>query len=252
MIDSKSVIDIAERHLADSDMFVVECKVSPMGDIELLIDSDTAVRLEDCAALNRAIEAELDREVEDYSLMVASAGIGSELKQLRQYKKILGSSVEVLLKDGVKVLAKLNDATEQGIQISYEEKQLVEGKKRKVTVEVTKDFKGLNLNIAMNYGGQHEIVHAARKAAQEILNGNLNVEDITPETFGKMLYFDDCDSVDLVIRPSGEKRLSNFLLWQSAYAEFWYSDILWPDFKPKDLDQAIIDFQKRNRRFGGV
>ena len=121
-------------------MFVVECKVSPMGDIELLIDSDTAVKLEDCAALNRAIEAELDREVEDYSLMVASAGIGSELKQLRQYKKILGSSVEVLLKDGVKVLAKLNDANESGIQISYEEKQLVEGKKRKVTVEVTKDF----------------------------------------------------------------------------------------------------------------
>ena len=140
MIDSKKVIEIAERHLADSDMFVVECKVSPLGDIELLIDSDTAVRLEDCAALNRAIEAELDREVEDYSLMVASAGIGSELKQLRQYKKILGSSVEVLLKDGVKVLAKLNDATEQGIQISYEEKQLVEGKKRKQTVEVTKDF----------------------------------------------------------------------------------------------------------------
>lgn len=140
MIDSKSVIEIAERHLAGSDMFVVECKVSPMGDIELLIDSDTAVKLEDCAALNRAIEAELDREVEDYSLMVASAGIGSELKQLRQYKKILGSSVEVLLKDGVKVLAKLNDANESGIQISYEEKQLVEGKKRKVTVEVTKDF----------------------------------------------------------------------------------------------------------------
>ena len=140
MIDSKSVIEIAERHLAGSDMFVVECKVSPMGDIELLIDSDTAVKLEDCATLNRAIEAELDREVEDYSLMVASAGIGSELKQLRQYKKILGSSVEVLLKDGVKVLAKLNDANESGIQISYEEKQLVEGKKRKVTVEVTKDF----------------------------------------------------------------------------------------------------------------
>ena len=140
MIDAKSVIEIAERHMADSDMFVVECKVSPMGDIELLIDSDTAVKLEDCAALNRAIEAELDREVEDYSLMVASAGIGSELKQLRQYKKILGSSVEVLLRDGVKVLAKLNDATEAGIQISYEEKQAVEGKKRKQTVEVTKDF----------------------------------------------------------------------------------------------------------------
>ncbi len=119
-------------------------------------------------------------------------------------------------------------------------------------VDVTKDFPGLTLNVAMNYGGQHEIVHAARKAAKLVSNGLLKPEEITPETFGKMLYFDDCDAVDLVIRPSGEKRLSNFLLWQSAYAEFWYSDILWPDFKPKDLDQAIIDYQKRNRRFGGV
>ena len=140
MIDAKSVIEIAERHMADGDMFVVECKVSPMGDIELLIDSDTAVKLEDCVALNRAIESELDREVEDYSLMVASAGIGSELKQLRQYRKILGSSVEVLLKDGIRILAKLDDANEEGITLSYEEKQLVEGKKRKVTVEVTKSY----------------------------------------------------------------------------------------------------------------
>lgn len=118
--------------------------------------------------------------------------------------------------------------------------------------ELTAHFEGLTLNIAMNYGGQHEIVHAARKAADMVREGALKSEDITPELFGKMLYFDDCDSVDLVIRPSGEKRLSNFLLWQSAYAEFWYSDILWPDFKPEHLDQAIIDFQKRNRRFGGV
>jgi ribosome maturation factor RimP len=96
--------------------------------------------LEDCAALNRAIEAELDREVEDYSLMVASAGIGSELKLLRQYHKIIGSSVEVLLKDGIKILAKLCKADNEGIELSYEEKQQVEGKKRKVTVEVTKTY----------------------------------------------------------------------------------------------------------------
>lgn len=140
MIDAKRVIEVAEQFMAGSDMFLVECKISPMGDIELLIDSDTAVKLEDCAALNRAIEAEFDREVEDYSLMVASAGIGSELKLLRQYRKVIGSSVEVLLKDGMKILAKLEDANEQGITLSYEEKQLVEGKKRKVTVEVTKDF----------------------------------------------------------------------------------------------------------------
>lgn len=119
-------------------------------------------------------------------------------------------------------------------------------------MDVTKDFPGLTLNVAMNYGGQHEIVHAAREAVRRVQNGEMKAEDLTPESFGKMLYFDDCDTVDLVIRPSGEKRLSNFLLWQSAYAEFWYSDILWPDFKPEDLDRAIIDYQKRNRRFGGV
>ncbi len=119
-------------------------------------------------------------------------------------------------------------------------------------MEATKHFEGLTLNVAMNYGGQHEIVHAAREAVKRVQNGEMKPEDLSPETFGKMLYFEDCDTVDLVIRPSGEKRLSNFLLWQSAYAEFWYSDILWPDFKPSDLDQAIIDYQKRNRRFGGV
>lgn len=140
MIEVERVIEIAERHLEGSDMFVVECKITPMGEIELLVDSDTAVKLEDCAALNRAIEAELDREVEDYSLMVASAGIGSELKLLRQYRKIIGGSVEVLLKDGIKILAKLTAANEEGIELMYEEKQLVEGKKRKVTVEVTKSY----------------------------------------------------------------------------------------------------------------
>ena len=151
MIDIKLVTEIAERHLEGSDMYVVECKISPMGEIELLIDSDTAVKLEDCAALNRAIEAELDREVEDYSLMVASAGIGSELKLLRQYNKIIGSSVEVLLKDGIKLLAKLNSADEAGIAISYEEKQTVEGKKRKVTVEVTKEYKWEEIKYVKEY-----------------------------------------------------------------------------------------------------
>ncbi|MBQ8492879.1 MAG: ribosome assembly cofactor RimP [Alistipes sp.] len=140
MIDINRVIEIAEKHLEGTDMFVVECKATPMGEIELLVDSDTAVKLEDCAALNRAIEAEFDRDVEDFALMVASAGIGSELKLLRQYHKIIGSSVEVLLKDGIKILAKLDKADEKGIVISYEEKQLVEGKKRKQTVAVTKEY----------------------------------------------------------------------------------------------------------------
>ena len=141
----------AEERTSGTDMFVVECKATPMGEIELLIDSDTAVKLEDCAALNRAIEAELDREVEDYALMVASAGIGSELKLLRQYHKILGASVEVLLKDGMKILAKLDAADEAGIAISYEEKQLVEGKKRKQTVEVTKSYKWEEIKYVKEY-----------------------------------------------------------------------------------------------------
>lgn len=151
MIEAKRVIEIAEKHLEGGDLFVVECKVSPMGEIELLIDSDTAVKLEDCAALNRAIEEELDREVEDFALMVASAGIGSELKQIRQYRKIVGRSVEVLLNDGIKLLAKLDEVTDDGIVISYEEKQLVEGKKRKQTVLVSKSYAWAEIKYTKEY-----------------------------------------------------------------------------------------------------
>ncbi len=151
MIESQKVIEIAEKILEGSDMFVVDCKTSPAGDIELLIDSDTAVKLDDCARINRAIEAELDREIEDYSLLVASAGIGSELKLLRQYRKILGGSVEVLLKDGIKILAKLDEANDEGITLSYEEKQIVEGKKRKQTVEVTKVYKWEEIKYVKEY-----------------------------------------------------------------------------------------------------
>ena len=151
MIEAQRVIEIAEKILADTDIFVVDCKTSPVGDIELLIDSDTAVKLDDCARINRAIEAELDREVEDYSLLVASAGIGSELKLLRQYRKILGGSVEVLLKDGIKILAKLDEANEEGITLSYEEKQTVEGKKRKQSVDVTKSYKWEEIKFVKEY-----------------------------------------------------------------------------------------------------
>ena len=121
----------------------------------------------------------------------------------------------------------------------------------KVT-ELSKEYTDTTLNIALNYGGQHEIVHAAKKIVRACSNGELSEDDITPEVFGKYLYFDDLSSVDLIIRPSGELRLSNFLLWQSAYSEFWFSDVLWPDFKPEHLEEAIYDYQQRNRRFGGI
>lgn len=140
MIDTKKITAIAERMLADTDLFVVDCSCSPGNEVELTIDSDTSVGIDACASLSRAIEAELDREEEDFSLTVMSAGIGSELRSLRQYRKLVGSSVEVLLANGVKILAKLDAVDEQGITLSYEEKQAVEGRKRKQLVTVSRTY----------------------------------------------------------------------------------------------------------------
>lgn len=111
---------------------------------------------------------------------------------------------------------------------------------------------GLTVHMAVNYGGRDEIVHAVRSVCEDVKNGVLDAADITEQTITDRLYMADCPEPDFIIRPSGELRLSNFLVWQSAYAEFWYSDVLWPDFSTKDLDRAIDDFNKRDRRFGGL
>lgn len=140
MIDTKKIIEAAERHLEGTDRFVVECTCTPGNEIELTIDSDTTVGIDACVELSRAIEADLDRDAEDFSLTVASAGIGSDLRTLRQYRKITGRPVEVLLTSGVKILARLEAADEEGITLSYEEKQAVEGKKRKHLVQVTHTY----------------------------------------------------------------------------------------------------------------
>ena len=107
---------------------------------------------------------------------------------------------------------------------------------------------GLKLNIAVNYGGKDEITRAVRKIVEE----GISPEDITEEVISNHLYTAGMPDPDFIIRPSGEYRLSNYLIWQSAYAEYWFSDILWPDFKPKHLEKAIDDYNHRNRRFGGV
>lgn len=107
------------------------------------------------------------------------------------------------------------------------------------------------LYLAINYGGQQEIVNAVKNIAQKIEAGQMTKDDITQEAIGDELYTEIPD-VDLIIRPSGEYRLSNFLLWQSAYSEFWFSNINWPDFTKEDFTRAILDYQNRNRRFGGV
>ena len=118
--------------------------------------------------------------------------------------------------------------------------------------EKTKDMDKVNLNIAVNYGGQQEILNSVKNIAQKVQAGELSPENITLQTIESGLYTLEQPPVDLVIRPSGEQRLSNFLLWQSAYAEFWYSDVLWPDFTESDFDEALKAFEKRNRRFGKV
>lgn len=107
---------------------------------------------------------------------------------------------------------------------------------------------GLHLNMAINYGGRDEIVHAVKAIIKE----GISAEEITEDTVASHLYTSGQPDPDFIIRPSGEYRLSNYLIWQSAYAEYWFSDVLWPDFKPKHLDKALEDFSNRNRRFGGV
>ena len=111
---------------------------------------------------------------------------------------------------------------------------------------------GMVLNIAINYGGRQEIVQAARRLAEDVRQGRLNPEDVTEERLSDRMYTAGQPDPDLILRPSGEFRLSNFLIWQSAYAEYVFMDILWPDFTSRDLDEAFAEYARRHRRFGGV
>ncbi|MDP4179808.1 MAG: isoprenyl transferase [Bacillota bacterium] len=116
----------------------------------------------------------------------------------------------------------------------------------------TSKNEGIILNIAINYGGRDDIVHAAKELINDVEMGKINIEQITEEKFSEKLYTKGLPDPDLLIRTSGEKRLSNYLLWQLAYAEFWYTEALWPDFKAEHVEEAILEYQKRNRRYGGV
>ena len=110
----------------------------------------------------------------------------------------------------------------------------------------------VQVNFCLNYGGRDEIVRAARAFAQDVAEGKYSSSDLTEELLSTYLYSKDVPDPELIIRPSGELRTSNFLLWQSAYSEFVFMTVLWPDFGPKDLDEAIAEYQRRNRRFGGT
>ena len=118
------------------------------------------------------------------------------------------------------------------------------------TDEISRRYEGFQANICLNYGGRDEILHAARRYAEDYAAGK--AEALTEESFSSYLYSAGIPDPDLLIRPGGEVRISNFLLWQCAYAEFYFTDVLWPDFTPEELDKAIAVYRSRDRRYGGV
>ncbi len=118
------------------------------------------------------------------------------------------------------------------------------------TEQQTARFDKLIVNLALNYGGRQEIVRAAKLFLADMLNGRYGIDQISPELFSRFLYSADCPDPDLVIRTGGEIRVSNFLLWQIAYAELYFTELLWPDFREADFMDALREFQNRERRFG--
>ena len=110
----------------------------------------------------------------------------------------------------------------------------------------------VQVNFCLNYGGRDEIVHAVRGFMADVAAGKAGEEDLSEQVLSNYLYSAGVPDPELIIRPSGEQRISNFLLWQSAYSEFVFLDVLWPDFAPEDLDRAIEEYHRRNRRFGGT
>ena len=117
-------------------------------------------------------------------------------------------------------------------------------------LESTLENTGLLLNLAVNYGGRAELVRAVKKISSLLQSGNLNLEEINEDLISEHTFTPGIPDPDLIIRTSGEKRLSNFLIWQAAYSEYFFTDVLWPDFDKEDFFQALLEFQKRNRRLG--
>lgn len=121
-----------------------------------------------------------------------------------------------------------------------------------ISIEESKNNTGMILCLALNYGGRSEIVDAAKKFAREVECGNMELEDVTEESFNNYLYMPNMSDPDLLIRTGGEIRVSNFLLWEISYTELWFTKTCWPDFSTEELDEAIKDYGSRERRFGGV
>jgi len=161
---------------------------------------------------------------------------------MRLFKQYLRSEVKELDRNNVRLIASGRiDGLPKSVQ-----------KELSGAMAVLEKNTGLILNIAINYGGRTEIVDGIKKLVPLIKSGQCRAEDIDEISFGNYLYTAGLPDPDLLIRTSGEMRISNFLLWQIAYAEIYVTDTLWPDFRRHDLEKAILEFQKRERRFGGT
>lgn len=164
--------------------------------------------------------------------------------------------VDAIMELFEKYLDEVRDFVEENIRIRFigDRSALSENLQRKMASveEDSKDFTAMTLVLAINYGGRDEICHAVKAIARKVKEGTLDPEDITQDMIEANLYTEEIPPLDLVIRPSGEQRLSNFMIWQAAYAEFYYTNIMWPDFKNEDFDRAVLAYSERNRRFGGV
>jgi undecaprenyl diphosphate synthase len=163
------------------------------------------------------------------------------------------SALMLLLKNYLKKFSKNANKENIRIKVLGDISILEEGLRKSINeaIERTKNSTGLTLNIAFNYGGRDEITKAMKKIAQKVINKEIGIEDINEELISKNLYTENQPDPDLLIRPGGELRTSNFLPWQLVYSEFYFADKYWPDFNNDDMLEAIRTYDKRNRKFGG-
>mgnify|MGYP002734905575 FL=1 len=159
----------------------------------------------------------------------------------------------ILLKNYLKKFSKSANKDNIKIKVLGNIEKLEQSLKKSIldAIEKTKNNTGLTINIAFNYGGRAEITNAMKEIAKKLLNGEIKIEDIDENLINQNLYTKNQPDPDLLIRPGGELRISNFLPWQLVYSEFYFTDKYWPDFSKEDLIEAIKVFNKRNRKFGG-
>ena len=166
-----------------------------------------------------------------------------EIDHLFNYLEIFfKKEIKRFMKDGSRVMVSgdLSRIPEKTRNVIYD------------SMERTKDNKNFVFNICLNYGGKSEIVRAAKLICEDVKKGTISIDDVNEQSFENYLYTKDLPPVDLLIRTSGEMRISNFLLWQLAYAEFIFTKTCWPDFNKKELNECINEFKTRDRRYGGI